>query len=383
MLNEMEKTVLQMIMAGSDISRVDISRALGISKPVVSKAVNRLIELGFVKETGRKESSSKGGRKPVLLSFVPESRYVIGVDIGGTKIDAVLTDLVGNVLNKEHILLPSNLDKRKLLELIKKVIHPFLVYERILGIGIGIPGTVDEDHLVKRIPAFDVTDWDLKEELEKTFGYPVFVENNANLDAFAEAKIGAGRGFRCVLLISVGWGIGSGIVYDGKIFRGARGKAGEFGHIVTDWSKEKEIVPEKGFGHLEEWFSGFSMSKRFGKSPEWVFEKYRDEIKESLEHFGVAVANAIVLFDPDVVIIKGGIGLHQFEKISAVVRSVVSKIVPEDILRDVEIRKGEIEEYGVAIGGALFVIENILGLKGGGKYEGCQASREVGSKAGV
>ncbi|PLV57328.1 ROK family transcriptional regulator [Thermotoga sp. SG1] len=363
MLGEVERRILQTIKDRGQISRVEISKILNISKPVVSQVVSKLIDLGFVKEIGKKESSSKGGRRPILLSFVSESRYVVGMDIGGTKIDAVLTDLAGNILKKEHVVLPSNLNKEKLLEEIKRVMDPLLKYDKILGIGIGIPGTVDENQLIKRIPAFGITNWDLKKELENSTGYPVFIENNANLDAFAETRVGAGKGFKCVFLISIGWGIGSGIVYEGKIFRGARGKAGEFGHMITDWTMDKTVVPEKGFGHLEEWFSGYSLKKKFGKTVETVFDRSPEELRKSLEHLGVAIANAMVILDPDVVIIKGGIGFHQFDKITPIVKSIVEQIVPKDILEDVVIKRGEIEEYGVAIGGALYVIENALGLK--------------------
>lgn len=363
MLGEVERRILQTIKDKGQISRVEISKILNISKPVVSQAVSRLIELGFVKETGKKESSSRGGRRPVLLSFVPESRYVVGVDVGGTKIDAVLTDLNGSILKKEHVVLPSDLDKEKLFEEIKRVMKPLLKYDKILGIGIGIPGTVDENQLIKRIPAFNITNWNLKKELESFAGYPVFIENNANLDAFAETRVGAGKGYRCVFLISIGWGIGSGIVYEGRIFRGARGKAGEFGHMITDWTVDKTVVPEKGFGHLEEWFSGYSLKKKFRKPIETVFEQNPEELREGLEHLGVAIANITVILDPDVVIIKGGIGFHQFDRIAPIVKSIVERTVPKDILEDIVIKRGEIEEYGVAIGGALYVIENVLGLK--------------------
>jgi hypothetical protein len=70
-----------------------------------------------------------------------------------------------------------------------------------------------------------------------------------------------------------------------------------------------------------------------------------------------------VILDPDVVIIKGGIGFHQFDRIAPIVKSIVERTVPKDILEDIVIKRGEIEEYGVAIGGALYVIENVLGLK--------------------
>ncbi|PLV59141.1 ROK family transcriptional regulator [Thermotoga sp. KOL6] len=363
MLNELERTILQILKDRKNISRIDISRKLGISKPVVSKAVNKLINLGFVKETGKKESSSRGGRRPILLSFVPRNRYVVGVDIGGTKIDAILTDLNGTVLRKEHKNLPEKIGKEHLFEEIVNVIDPFLREDKVLGIGIGIPGTVDEKGFVKRLPAFGVMNWDLRHELERRTGLPVLIENNANLDAFSESRIGAGKGFKCVLLISIGWGIGAGMVYNGEIFRGAKGKAGEFGHIVTDWVKERKRVPEKGFGHLEEWFSGFSLKRKFGEiEPNEVFDQHFSDLKEGIEHLGVAIANAVVLVDPDVVIIKGGIGFHQFEKIEPIIKSVLENTVPKDILEDVVIKKGEIEEYGVAIGGALFVIKNILGL---------------------
>lgn len=365
MLNDLEKLILRIIKERKSISRIEISRALGVNKPVVSLVVNKLINLGYVKETGKKEYTLKGGRKPILLSFVPDNKFVIGVDIGGTKIEVILTDLNGNILERECYFLQGTEGKEELLSSLINLIQPFITRvgkEKVLGIGIGIPGTVDENFVVKRLPAFRMVDWKAKSELEKIFELPVFIENNANLDALAESKLGAGRGHKCILLISIGWGIGAGIVYDGKIFRGARGKAGEFGHIITDWEKEKTSTPKIGFGRLESWFSGLALAEKYKKSIQLVFEENFEDLVEKIEHLGIAIANAVVLLNPDVIIIKGGIGLNQFERIVPVIKRVLNDVVPKDLLEDVNLKKGEIVESGVSIGGVLLTIEKTLGL---------------------
>jgi len=365
MLNDLEKSILRIIKEQKEISRIDISRLLGVNKPVVSLVVSKLISLGYVREIGKKEFSPKSGRKPILLTFVPDSKFVIGVDIGGTKIEVILTDLAGNILKRKCSPLQGTERKEELLTSLVSLVQSFFTEvkrEKVLGVGIGIPGTVDENFVIKRLPAFGIVDWEAKTELEEILELPVFLENNANLDALAESKIGAGRGYKCVLLISIGWGIGAGIVYDGKIFRGSRGKAGEFGHIVTDWEREKTSTPKIGFGRLERWFSGLTLAEEYKKPTQQVFEEDFESLMERIEHLSIAIANAVVLLNPDVIIIKGGIGLNQYEKIAPMIISILQDVVPRDLLEDVNLKKGEIIESGVSIGGVLLTVEKILGL---------------------
>ena len=111
----------------------------------------------------------------------------------------------------------------------------------VLGVGLGVPGTVDEvSGLIRHLPAFGLVDVDLRYDLEWRFRLPVIIGNDVTFGALGESWIGAAKELKNVILVSVGTGIGAGIVIDGKVYTGLRGNAGEIGEMVTDWSKETE-----------------------------------------------------------------------------------------------------------------------------------------------
>ncbi|RKX48303.1 MAG: ROK family transcriptional regulator, partial [Thermotoga sp.] len=355
------------------ISRVDISRKTGLSKPVVSIVTSRLIKNGLIKEVGEGKSTKKTGRRPIMLSFVPDYMYVVGLDIGGTKLEGVLADLEGNIVDK--IVAPTKdvHTEKDLYDLVSHSVKALIKgrKNKILGIGIGVPGTVDwKTGIINYMPAFELRNVNLKDYVQKKFDLTVLIENDVNLDALAESKIGAGKGFKYILMVSIGTGTGAGLILNGAIFRGSYGKAGEFGYIITDWEKEK-LFSRDSFGYLEEWFSGQALERKFsekglGSNLKDIFDLLDKDktveriIKEGCEHLALAIANAIVLLNPEIVIIKGGIGYNQYEKIMAYTVPILEKVVPPEIFEDVSFRKGKLERFGVALGGVFLVIEEIL-----------------------
>jgi len=373
MLSETERKILKLIKEHGKISRVDISRKTGLSKPVVSIVTSRLIKNGLIKEVGEGKSTKKTGRRPIMLSFVPDYMYVVGLDIGGTKLEGVLADLEGNIVDK--IVAPTKdvHTEKDLYDLVSHSVKALIKgrKNKILGIGIGVPGTVDwKTGIINYMPAFELRNVNLKDYVQKKFDLTVLIENDVNLDALAESKIGAGKGFKYILMVSIGTGTGAGLILNGAIFRGSYGKAGEFGYIITDWEKEK-LFSRDSFGYLEEWFSGQALERKFsekglGSNLKDIFDLLDKDktveriIKEGCEHLALAIANAIVLLNPEIVIIKGGIGYNQYEKIMAYTVPILEKVVPPEIFEDVSFRKGKLERFGVALGGVFLVIEEIL-----------------------
>ncbi|MBP1964774.1 ROK family transcriptional regulator [Paenibacillus aceris] len=225
--------VLHHIRTDSPISRARIAEITGLTKATVSSLVNELIESNLVDEIGAGESS--GGRKPMMLLFNGTAGYAIGVDLGVHDILAVLTDLTGKVISEKRVL-HDNASVEAVIQLLKKTIRelidsaPESVYG-IIGIGIGVPGICDEDGNLLFAPNLGWENVPLQKYIEDTFNIPVVIDNEANAGAVGEKQFGAGKDTANLVYISIGIGIGAGIIIKGELYRGATGFSGEIGHI--------------------------------------------------------------------------------------------------------------------------------------------------------
>ncbi|MEC0227090.1 ROK family transcriptional regulator [Paenibacillus alba] len=225
--------VLHHIRTDSPISRARIAEITGLTKATVSSLVNELMESSLVDEIGVGESS--GGRKPMMLLFNGTAGYAIGVDLGVHDILAVLTDLTGKVVREKRVMHDNN-SAEEVIEQLKTIIRelissaPESVYG-IIGIGIGVPGICDEDGNLLFAPNLGWENVSLQKQMEETFNIPVVIDNEANAGAVGEKQFGAGKDTANLVYISIGIGIGAGIIIKGELYRGATGFSGEIGHI--------------------------------------------------------------------------------------------------------------------------------------------------------
>ncbi|MEV0068101.1 ROK family glucokinase [Amycolatopsis sp. NPDC050768] len=173
---------------------------------------------------------------PLAAREAPEGTLAIGVDIGGTKIAAGVVDEGGHIVARTRRPTPAD-DPSKTQESIADAVRELTSEYTVVGVGLGAAGFVDEKRsTVMFAPNLAWRDEHLRESLEDRLGMPVIVENDANAAAWAEARFGAARGETHVVILTIGTGIGGGVVLDGKLFRGRYGLAGEIGHftIVPD-----------------------------------------------------------------------------------------------------------------------------------------------------
>ncbi|MFD0694492.1 ROK family protein [Paenibacillus sp. GCM10027628] len=225
--------VLHHIRTDSPISRARIAEITGLTKATVSSLVNELIESSLAHEIGAGESS--GGRKPMMLLFNGSAGYAIGVDLGVHDILAVLTDLTGKVV-EEYRVQHDNASVQQVVGLLKasirELIHraPDSVYG-IIGIGIGVPGICDENGNLLFAPNLGWENVPLQQLVEAEFDIPVVIDNEANAGAVGEKQFGAGKDTANLVYVSIGIGIGAGIIIKGELYRGATGFSGEIGHI--------------------------------------------------------------------------------------------------------------------------------------------------------
>jgi len=223
--------VLNYVREKEPISRAEISHETALQRSTVSLIVEELKNQGLVYEI---EGESTGGRPPTLLRLRAAGCIAIGVDLGTAMTTVATGDLVGRVLRRETFATDPDLDVT--FNRIVSSVQGFIASEpAIEGIGISLPGLVDpESGTALFIPHFKWRDWAIAHELGKVTGMTVRVDNDANAAALAELWLGRPeiRDVRDFILVLVEEGLGTGIIFDGQVYHGMVGGAGEFGHMT-------------------------------------------------------------------------------------------------------------------------------------------------------
>jgi len=227
--------VLNYVRERSPISRADIAQETALQRSTISLIVDELKAQGLIEEF---EGESTGGRPPTLLRLRAAAAVAIGVDISTENTIVATSDLAGRVLEREEFSTdPSS--KRTLNRIIDSTRQLIKKGTDIEGIGISLPGLVDsETGSALFIPRFKWRDWAVAEELRVATGLPVRVDNDANALALAELWFGRPeiREVRDFIMVLVEEGLGTGIVFDGQVYHGVVGAAGEFGHMIIGTS---------------------------------------------------------------------------------------------------------------------------------------------------
>ena len=242
--------------------------------------------------------------------------FVIGVDVGGTKILSGVADREGNVLRRNLIESPGTSEEDVLHALDAAV--EALLDERVGAIGFGIPANLDHaSGRILRATNLPLDDFDLGAHARARFGLPVGIENDANAAALAEWELGAGKGLSTMVLLTLGTGVGGGIVLDGRPYRGWA----EIGHMVVQAGGPPCQGNCHGRGHLEALVSGTAAERvaqeLWGPDADarTLVEHARAGAEEALAQLdemadllGAAIGSLANLFDPDLVVVGGGFG---------------------------------------------------------------------------
>lgn len=223
--------VLNFIREKEPISRAEISHETALQRSTVSLIVDELKTRGLIYEV---EGESRGGRPPTLLRLRPAGYSAIGVDVGTAQTTVAVADLVGRVVDKE--IFETDRDVTVTFNRVVATIQRFVnAHGNIEGIGVSVPGVVHpETGTALFIPHFKWRNWPLQSDLHEITGLPVTVDNDANAAALAELWLGRPeiRDVREFILVLVEEGLGTGIIFDGQIYHGMAGGAGEFGHMT-------------------------------------------------------------------------------------------------------------------------------------------------------
>jgi fructokinase len=247
----------------------------------------------------------------------------IGIDLGGTKIEGVLLgDAPCTPIRRERIPTPRGRGYEPILEAIEGLVRGLLAAAPadVPTIGIAIPGTISRSHgRVKNANTTELNGRSLGDDLRRRLDRDLVVENDANCFALAEALLGAGKGHRCVFGVILGTGVGGGIVLDGRIWGGAQGIAGEWGHTVLDLAGPACYCGRKGC--VETFLSGPGLEAAYRDRSGMTLpaaeiwsrgmngtERQASACVETYKSLlGRALAQVINILDPDVVVLGGGV----------------------------------------------------------------------------
>lgn len=257
----------------------------------------------------------------------------LGVEIGGTKLQVGVCDRRGHIKQLVRVAVERKHGRRGILRRLEQVIPPLLARYKVEAIGVGYGGPVDFPR-GRVVRSFHITGWDgfeLRRWFERRFQLPAIVENDTNCATLAEALIGAGKGKRKVFYSNVGTGIGGGLVVDGALYNGRYG-AMEIGH-TRFYSRGRWRI-------LEEFCSGLSI------------ERGQTTLAESAKYYGAALANAITLLNPDIVVIGGGVSLAG-ERFFRPVRNQVARLVFHPFRPNFRIVPAALGETVVVVGAVM------------------------------
>ena len=344
------------------ISRIDIAKQTGLSKSAVTTIVKELLDQGQITEIGTE--STEQGRHPILLDIVADYRYAMGISLHRETVCVCIVDLKFRHVASERRPTDSFATPEEAVDWayetgLRLMDDNGIAHDRCIGIGIASPGPLDDKRgLIMIPPNFSLFHhFNVKEHLAKKCNYPVFLNNAPVLKALYENQMREDVP-RKYALVSIDTGIGSAIIQDGNVYRGAYGLAGEIGHTTVDIDGDPCTCGQRGC--LECYITKKAIVRRF--SPE-SFEAaidaaYRgdraalDMIEYIARYFAAGVVNLINLLDLEAVMLFGELNVRPDLLIARIQEyvnqhSIIAKVHPVTVFPSL-IEPGDIEVYTAA-----------------------------------
>lgn len=370
-------------------TNTDICERFHVSSPTSIRLLTQLMQEGLVKKEGR--GKSVGGRKPDLYRLQEDSFYVLGMQLERSKLQLALFDNNNNiVLKEENVSFKIDSKANSVDELYKQgkqlIERSKIDPDKLMGVGISMPGLVSAEE-GKNFTYFisDEEPESLQEVLSNKFGKPVYILNDAKSACLAEFRFGLARRKKNVLVISMDWGVGLGIIIDGKMQQGASGFAGEFGHIPL---VEDGLLCHCGKrGCLETVASGLALSRevkeglKAGESsilsqlppeeleniqPEMIIEAANkgdqfaiNLLSEIGKNLGKGLAVLIQIFNPELIILEGKFSAAK-QFITIPIQQSINTYCMAQLREKTEITLSNLKQNSVLLGSVAAVMENIF-----------------------
>lgn len=387
--NALLKTnIIRYYINSGENSLADLSREMNLSVPTVTKLVSELIEDGFVVDFGKQETN--GGRRPNVYGVNPNAGYFIGVDIKHFSINIALINFKGDLIETKKNIPFINENTQESLNMLCNIINHFvdnlsIPKSKILSVGMNISGRVNAKtgHSYSQ---FYFNEKPLSEIVQEQLGLHVTIDNDSRSMTYGEFMSGIVNGEKNVLFINVSWGLGLGIIIDGKLYYGKSGFSGEFGHINAF---DNEIICHCGKkGCLETQASGSYIHRKFlekiaeGNSSilekritkgETIIQENIVEaaikgdilaielIEEVGNTLGRHIAGLINLFNPELVVIGGVVSIAG-DYLLLPIKSAIKRYSLNLVSKDTAIKISKLGDSAGVIGACMLTRSKMLGL---------------------
>ncbi len=380
-----KKQILRAIYFSGPLSNSELSKLIKLSTPKINSLLVELIEDGLVTDLGRGDSS--GGRRPNIYGLVEDGFYVVGITINITRTIISIFNANNQEVSGPHyfpIKLRSDIKVFNEVnrELEKVVQESNISRNKILVAGIELPGLINQKQGINKTYFPHVTN--LYEELVQLFGIPVYFNHDSKVRTFAEQHFGLAKNKKNVLMLQADWGLGLGIIIDGKLYAGKSGYSGEFGHLPI---ADNGILCACGKQGCLETIASATAVARMAKegirkgSSSLIQELVKDDIDQiEISHviqaansgdqfaislfsdvgywLGRGIAYLIQIFNPELIIIGGRVAeASQF--ISAPIQQAIHTFSNQDISNDMEIKFSELGSKAGTMGAAAYALEKI------------------------
>lgn len=383
-----KQQIMRLCINDGDFSIAEMSKETGISIPTVTKMVTDLIDEGFLEELGK--SGTTGGRRPSIYGLNPGAGYFIGADVTRHHVNIAACNFKGNILeyvdNIPFELESTEQSMAELCELLKKHAKTFGIDEnKVLAYGINLTGRVNHETGYS-FSYFIGEDKPLTSTFEGMLGAPVFVENDSRAMTYGEYICGGANKEQNFLFINLSWGLGMGMILDGRLSYGKSGFSGEIGHFPL---LDNGIICQCGkVGCLETGASGSAvhrifleklkegkvsvLSDKFASGEEITLDDILDALAEedvlaieSIEDIGStlgrAIAGLINIFNPELVIIGGRLSVAE-EYLMLPIKSAINKHSLNIVSRDTIVKFSRLGKKAGALGACMLSRSHLLNL---------------------
>ncbi len=381
-----EVRILRLVRDSGPISRIELARLTGLNKSTVTDLVVKLIQTGFLEETGIKQAHEKVGRKRVLLKFLPLAGLVAGIDIGMLHATVAIADLNARILQQGAFSYSLDTSAEEVIAQAAETIRSLLAAagfpaSKLVGIGIGVQGLVDYTTNALLF-CYNKPSWhgkSLSAQLETQFNVPVIVENDVKTMALGEYLLGAAKGTKNFVHLFVGDGIGAGIIINGHLYRGFTSSAGEIGYTALDvpsFYKEKFPLTYRGqsiFGEIltnanlvESYLKNSSSSNDLEPTVSAIAQKAKSGdtiamqvIDEFTSLLSILCINIVNTLNPEIIIIGGQL-MQYYPHAADILREKIHKdllAIPAEAVRVTTAKHGE---SGIVLGAAGLILYELF-----------------------
>ena len=382
-----KKEIIRRYITSGDFSITNLSKEMNLSVPTITKLIGELMDEGFVEDFGKQ--GTNGGRRPSIYGLNPDAGYFVGVDLRQEFMDVGVIDFKGQMIDLQAV--PFELENTstsldEFCRIINSVIDRITVpRDKILAAGINLSGRVNSETGYSYSYYF-LGESPLTVLLEERLGCSVFIDNDSRAMAYGEYMCGGGHNERNLLFINASWGIGTGMILDGKLFYGKSGFSGEFGHFPFF---NNEVICRCGKrGCLETGASGSAvhrlfmeklkegrvstLSKKYDKGVSISLDDIIDAVKnedvlaiEIMEQIGAdlgkAISGLINMFNPETIVVGGSLAATK-DSIMLPIKSAINKYSLTLVSKDTNVQLSKLGEMAGVLGACMLVRSKTIGL---------------------